>query len=85
VDFRKADNLLGTEWDSPATTPALELDASSVALGGKRLVFDAAAAGVGNGKLEGLAVLPAPSSRTTPRPASTPTPSRRGPWPSADP
>ncbi|MFD9130738.1 esterase-like activity of phytase family protein [Kitasatospora sp. NPDC059571] len=59
VDFRQATNLLGTKWDSPATVPTLELDTTGVALGAKRPVFDAAAAGVANGKLEGIAVRPA--------------------------
>jgi hypothetical protein len=59
VDFRAGTNLLGTRWDDPATVPALELDASSVTFGTKRLVFDAAAAGVPNGKLEGIALRPA--------------------------
>ncbi|GJF32278.1 hypothetical protein KNE206_49780 [Kitasatospora sp. NE20-6] len=58
VDFGRATNLLGSRWDDPATVPALELDASSVVLGAKRPVFDAAAAGLTNGKIEGISVLP---------------------------
>ncbi|GAA2821358.1 esterase-like activity of phytase family protein [Kitasatospora paracochleata] len=58
VDFRKATDLLGTKWDDVATTPALELDPSGVTPGAKRLVLDAAAAGLDNGKVEGVAVLP---------------------------
>ncbi|AUG79707.1 hypothetical protein CFP65_4994 [Kitasatospora sp. MMS16-BH015] len=56
VDLRQATDLLGTKWDAAATTPALELDWSAITPGTKRLVFDAAAAGIQNGKLEGLAV-----------------------------
>ncbi|WP_441250226.1 esterase-like activity of phytase family protein [Kitasatospora sp. McL0602] len=56
VDLHKATNLLGTKWDDPATSPTLEQDASAVTPGAKRLVFDAAAAGLSNGKVEGLAV-----------------------------
>lgn len=59
VDLRNATNLLGTKWDDPATTPALELGSSSVTPGAKRLVFDAAAAGLQNGKVEGLVLRPA--------------------------
>ncbi|MEV6210658.1 esterase-like activity of phytase family protein [Kitasatospora sp. NPDC051914] len=59
VDFRSATDLHGTRWDDPATVPALELDPSAVVLGTKRLVFDAAAAGLANGKIEGIAVRPA--------------------------
>lgn len=58
VDFRTATDLLGTRWDDPATVPALELDASSVVPGTKRPVFDAASAGLANGKIEGVTVLP---------------------------
>ncbi|MER5637663.1 esterase-like activity of phytase family protein [Kitasatospora sp. NPDC002227] len=56
VDLRQATNLLATKWDDPATTPALELNPTAVTPGAKRLVFDAAAAGLQNGKVEGLAV-----------------------------
>ncbi|GAA0668719.1 esterase-like activity of phytase family protein [Kitasatospora atroaurantiaca] len=63
VDLRKATNLLGTKWDDPATTPALELDASSVTPGTKRLVFDAASAGLDNGKIEGVVLRPAGHGR----------------------
>ncbi|WP_431680573.1 esterase-like activity of phytase family protein [Kitasatospora sp. KL5] len=59
VDFRSATDLHGTRWDDPATVPALELDPSAVVPGTKRLVFDAAAAGLANGKIEGIAVRPA--------------------------
>ena len=62
VDLRKATNLLGGVWDDPATTPSLEVaptDTTGVVPGAKRLVFDAVAARLDNGKLEGAAVRPA--------------------------
>ncbi|PBC77756.1 hypothetical protein BX265_2512 [Streptomyces sp. TLI_235] len=59
VDFRSATDLHGSRWDDPATVLALELDPSAVVLGAKRLVFDAASAQLANGKIEGVAVLPA--------------------------
>ena len=62
VDLRKATDLLGGVWDNPATTPSLEVaptDTNGVVPGTKRLVFDAVAAGLDNGKLEGVALRPA--------------------------
>ncbi|WP_371479498.1 esterase-like activity of phytase family protein [Kitasatospora sp. NBC_00315] len=62
VDLRGATDLLGGVWDDPATTPSLELapaDTDGVVPGAKRLVFDAAAAGLANGKVEGVALRPA--------------------------
>ncbi|MFC9326484.1 esterase-like activity of phytase family protein [Kitasatospora sp. NPDC057015] len=62
VDLRRATDLLGSVWDDPATTPSLEVaptGTTGVVPGTKRLVFDAVAAGLDNGKLEGVALRPA--------------------------
>lgn len=62
VDFRRATNLLGSAFDDSGTRPALEelstadLAARRVVAGAKLLVFDVAAAGVDNGKIEGIAL-----------------------------
>jgi Esterase-like activity of phytase len=63
VDFRPATNLLGGRFDDRGTAPSLEqikpadLAAAGVTPGAKTLVYDAAAAGLANGKLEGAVLV----------------------------
>ncbi|GGO89411.1 esterase-like activity of phytase family protein [Wenjunlia tyrosinilytica] len=64
VDLGEATDILGSAWDNPSSTPLESvapenLAAAGVVPGGKRLVFDAAANGLDNGKVEGLSLLPA--------------------------
>jgi len=61
IEFGQATNLLGSQWDDPATAPSLEaadLEASGVKAVGKTLLADLALPGMPT-KIEGLAVVDA--------------------------
>jgi hypothetical protein len=63
VDFGKASNILGSKWDGGSTPTLEQLDPSDlpkngVVAGTKKLVFDAAGAKLGNGKIEDIALQP---------------------------
>jgi hypothetical protein len=63
VDFSKATNILGSKFDGSSTPTLEQLDPSDlsknkVVPGTKKLVFDAAAAKLGNGKIEDIALQP---------------------------